>query len=232
MSKPERPWIVTPHRPIVKHEANLWTVDGRLPGTPVPRRMSIARRQDGTLVFYHAIPLEESALAEVLAWGRPAELVVGNASHGVDAAAFARKLGVKIYGPRADATRMRARWEMAGTLEDLPADPGVAFESVAGTKAGEPVELVRSGDRLSLVFCDAIQNHGEDGPLLTRLLGFRGGPRVVPIFRLLFTSDRAALKAHLLRLADLPGLTRLIPCHGAIVDHDAPAALRAAALGL
>jgi hypothetical protein len=184
------------------------------------------------VVCYHAIPLQESALAEVLAWGTPTQLVVGNASHGVDAAAFAKKLGVKLYGPRGDARRMRARWEMAGTLEDLPADPGVAFESVAGTKAGEPVELVRSGDRLSLIFCDAIQNHGEGGPLLTRLLGFRGGPRVVPIFKLLFTSDRAALKADLLRLAALPGLTRLIPCHGAIVDRDAPAVLRAAAAGL
>jgi hypothetical protein len=232
MPRPERPWIVTPHGPIVKHEANLWTVDGLLPGTPVPRRMAMARRQDGTVVCYHAIPLQESALAEVLAWGTPTQLVVGNASHGVDAAAFAKKLGVKLYGPRGDARRMRARWEMAGTLEDLPADPGVAFESVAGTKAGEPVELVRSGDRLSLIFCDAIQNHGEGGPLLTRLLGFRGGPRVVPIFKLLFTSDRAALKADLLRLAALPGLTRLIPCHGAIVDRDAPAVLRAAAAGL
>jgi hypothetical protein len=232
MPKSERPWIVTPHRPIVKHEPNLWTVDGRLPGTPVLRRMSIARRQDGTLVFYHAIPLAEAALAEVLAWGRPAELVVGNASHGVDAAAFARKLGVKIYGPLGDATRMRARWEMAGTLEELPADPGVAFEPVAGTKAGEPVELVRSDGRLSLVFCDAIQNHGEDGPLLTRLLGFRGGPRVVPIFKLLFMSDRAALRAHLLRLAGLPGLARLIPCHGAIVDRDPAGVLRAAAAQL
>jgi hypothetical protein len=66
MPRPERPWIVTPHGPIVKHEANLWTVDGRLPGAPVPRRMSMVRRQDGTLVFYHPIPLEEAALAEVL----------------------------------------------------------------------------------------------------------------------------------------------------------------------
>ena len=30
----------------------------------------------------------------------------------------------------------------------------------------------------------------------------------------------------------LPGLTRLIPCHGAIVDRDAPAVLRAAAEAL
>lgn len=232
MPRPERPWIVTPHSPLVKHEANLWTVDGRLPGAPIPRRMSMVRRQDGTVVFYHPIPLEEAALAEVRAWGTPAQLVVAHANHGVDAAAFAAKLGVKIYGPRADARRMRARWEMAGTLEDLPADPTVTFESVAGTKAGEPVELVRSGDRISLVFCDALQNHGEDGPLITRLLGFRGGPRVVPMFKLLFTSNREDLKAHLLRLADLPGLTRLIPCHGAIIERDAPAVLRAAAAGL
>jgi hypothetical protein len=68
MSKPERPWVVTPHGPLVKHEANLWTVAGRLPGAPITRRMAIARRRDGTLVFYHAIPLDDAALAEVLAW--------------------------------------------------------------------------------------------------------------------------------------------------------------------
>jgi len=232
MSKPERPWIVSPHGPLVKHEANLWTVDGMVPGAPIPRRMAIVRRRDGTLVFYHPIPLADAALAEVLAWGKPAELVVAHASHGVDTLPFARKLGVKVYGPRTDAVRMRARFEMAGTLEDLPADPEVIFQEVSGTKVGEPVEIVRSGDRTSLVFCDAFQNHGEDGPLFTRLLGFRGGPRVVPLFRLLFTRDKAALKVDLLELADLPGLTRLIPCHGAIVDRDAPAVLRRVALAL
>jgi hypothetical protein len=232
MPKPERAWIVSPHRPIVKHEANLWTVDGVVPGAPIPRRMAVVRRRDGTLVFYHPIPLDEAALAEVRAWGKPAQLVVAHSKHGVDATPFARKLGLGIYGPRADAPAMRARFDMAGTLEDLPADPDVHFESMAGTRAGEPVEVVRSGDRVSLVFSDALQNHGEGGPLLTRLLGFRGGPRVVPFFRLFGMSDRAALKAHLLRLADLPGLVRLIPCHGAIVDREAPAVLRAAASAL
>jgi hypothetical protein len=232
MPKPERPWIVSPHGPIVKHEENLWSVQGRLPGGPITRRMAIARRRDGTLIFYHPMPLEERALAEVLAWGRPAQLVVAHAAHGIDAIPFAKRLGIGIYGPRADEARLRRRFPMAGFLEDLPADPDVSFESLAGTKQGDPVELVRSGGKLSLVFSDAIQAHGDDAMAIFRLLGFRGPPRVVPIFRLLFTSDRAALKAHLTRLAERPGLARLVPCHGYIEEQDAAGALRRAAAAL
>lgn len=224
--------MVTPHEPIVKHEANLWTVQGKVPGGPVTRRMSIVRRRDGTLVFYHPIPLEEAALAEVLAWGRPAQLVVAHAAHGLDANPFAARLGLKIHGPRSDQARMRPRFDLAGTLEDLPADPDVRFESVTGTKFGEPVEVVRSGERVSLVFSDCIQAHGDSQPAFFRLLGFRGGPRVVPIFRLLFMSDRGALKAYLERLAGTPGLARLIPCHGFIEERDPAGALRAAAAAL
>jgi hypothetical protein len=232
MSKPERPWVVTPHGPIVEHEPNLWTVEGRLPGAPIPRRMSIVRRADGTLVFFHAIPLEEAALAEVLAWGRPTELVVAHAGHGLDAAPFAKRLGLKIYGPKEDQARMKVRWDMAGTLEDLPKDPGVSFESFQGTKMGDPVEIVRTGGRVTLVFSDVIQAHGDDQSLLFRLLGFKGDARVVPLFKYLFTRDRPALRAHLLRLAALPGLARLVPCHGAVVEQDAPGALRRAAAAL
>jgi hypothetical protein len=232
MPKPERPWLVTPHGPIVKHEANLWSVEGRLPGAPIPRRMSIVRRGDGTLVFFHAIPLEEPALAEVLGWGRPADLVIAHAGHGIDAAAFSKRLGLRIYGPRTDERRMRARWDLAGFLEDLPADPAVRFEPIEGTKAGDPVEVVRSGPRVSLVFSDVIQAHGDAQSLPFRLLGFQGDARVVPVFRLLFTRDRAALRAHLLRLAGIPGLARLIPCHGALVEQDAAGALRRAAEAL
>jgi hypothetical protein len=232
MSKPERPWTVSPHSLLVKHEPNLWSVEGKLPGGPITRRMAIVRRRDGTLVFYHPVPLDEPTLAEVLAWGRPAELVVAHAEHGLDATPFAKKLGVKIYGPRADEVRLRARFDLAGFLEDLPKDPDVSFESVAGSKSGEPVEVVRSGDRVSLVFSDAIQAHGQSQPLPFRLLGFKGGPRVIPLFRLLFTRDRAALKAHLARLAETPGLVRLIPCHGFIEEQDAAGALRRAAAAL
>jgi hypothetical protein len=232
MAKPPRPWIVTPHGPLRKLEPNLWTVEGRLPGATITRRMAIVRRRDGTLVFYHAIPLEERTLAEVLAWGRPAQLVVAHSAHGLDAAAFAKRLGVTLHGPRADEQGLRARFELAGFLEDLPRDPDVAFESLEGTKSGEPVEVVHSEGRVSLVFADAIQAHGQEQPLIFRLLGFAGEARVVPVFRFLFMRDRAALKAHLARLAETPGLARLVPCHGAIVEDDPAGALRRAAAAL
>jgi hypothetical protein len=58
------------------------------------------------------------------------------------------------------------------------------------------------------------------------LIGSSGGPRVTAVARLLLVRDKAALGDHLAELAELPGLTRLIPSHGAIVDHDAAGVLR------
>jgi hypothetical protein len=65
--------------------------------------------------------------------------------------------------------------------------------------------------------------------VLFRLLGFTGGPRVAPPFRLLYTTNRQALGAHLGRLAETAGLARLVPFHGDVIDVDPAAALRTVA---
>ena len=136
-------------------------------------------------------------------------------------------MGVKIYGPKANEAKLRARWEIAGTIDELPPDSAVAFESLDGTKTGEPVGIVRSGARVSLLFSDAYQDAtGYKLPLPLRILGFGGGPKVVPIFNWIFTKDKAALKAHLDRLAALPGLERIVPCHGSIKNTEAAATLK------
>lgn len=227
MAKPPRPWTVTPHDPLQKLEDNLWAVESRVPGLPIRRRMCIVKRSDGQLTFLNAVPLDDAALAEVTAWGQPAFLVIPHHQHGIDANGFVEKLGVKIYGPKANQEKMRAKWSVAGTLEELPADPNVKFESLDGTKTGEPVGIVRSGGRVSLLFNDAYQdNTGYPLPLPLRMLGFGGGPKVVPMFKWLFTRDKAALKAHLDRLAALPGLERIVPCHGAITTGGAAETLK------
>ncbi|MSP60858.1 MAG: hypothetical protein EXR72_11045 [Myxococcales bacterium] len=59
-----------------------------------------------------------------------------------------------------------------------------------------------------------------------------GGAKVPPVYKLLFTRDRVALRAHLLRLAALPGLSRLVPTHGRIESDDPAATLRAVAEAL
>jgi len=235
MPKPARPWTVLPHGPIEKVDDNLWTVTGDLPRVRVKgiRRMSIVRRSDGSLLFFHAIPLDEATLAEVRAWGQPAVLVVPHDQHTVDARAFAEKLALRVFGPTLNEKKLRRRVDLAGTLEQLEADPCVTFESLAGTKTGEAVGIVRSGERVSLLFADAVQAIPKETlPMVFRLLGMGGGPKVTPPFKLLFTNDKQALRAHLERLANLPGLTRLVPCHGTLTTADAAETLKSVAAAM
>ena len=231
-----RAWAVTPHAELEKIDDNLWAVEGKLPGAPIMRRMSIIKRSDGSLLFYHAIPLEDNLLDEIRAWGKPAFLVVGHNNHMVDAHAFREKLRLKLYGPKKSAEKIAARTTLDGTLEDIPADPNVLVVSCPGTKEGEPVAIVKSGGgtRVSLLFCDAVQNNpAETLPFIFRLIGFASvSPKVVPLFRLLFMSNRAELKQALLKFADTPNLSRIVPFHGAITNERAAEALRSAANAL
>jgi hypothetical protein len=38
--------------------------------------------------------------------------------------------------------------------------------------------------------------------------------------------DKKALRAQLERLAETPGLSRIVPCHGDLIERDASAVLR------
>ncbi len=229
-----RPWIVMPHGPIEKLDDNLWAVEGQVP-TPggIRRRMCIVRRGDDSLLFFHAMPLGDEAMAEIAAWGPPGALVLGHDQHAIDAEPFAARLGLPIFGPGPNLDKLRARGlSLAGSLADLPTDPAVRFEEAEGTRTGDAIGVVTSGERVSLLFADCIQNSPPDTVALPlRWLGFAGGPKVAPVFRLLFARDRSALGEHLSRLAALPGLSRLVPFHGSLVDAGAGDALRAAANG-
>ena len=98
MAKLPRPWIVTPHGPLEKHEDNLWTVEGDIPGLAARRRMAIVRLGDGRLVFFNAIPLEPAALCRSEGMGK-AHLAGGGAQptrhrrHALRAGAGPRRRG-------------------------------------------------------------------------------------------------------------------------------------------
>src|SRR3974390_2165241 len=145
MASLPRQWTVTRHEPVEKLDDNLWSVRGRVPGATFTRRMCIVRRGDGSLLFFHAIPLEEEALAEVQALGRPAILVVGHDQHCIDARPFAQRLGGPGVGPKGRADKIGRRVDLAGTLEDLPPDPAVSVVSVPGSRLADATAMVRSG---------------------------------------------------------------------------------------
>jgi len=234
MARAARPWIVTPHDPIEKLEDNLWAVRGNVPRLPFPRRMSIVKRADGTLLFFNAIPLTDAELDEVRAWGKPAVLVVPHDQHMIDARPFAEKLGLAVYGPKECEAKMRARADIAGMLDAVPADPNVRVEQVRGVKNAEAALVVTSGGgRVSLLVSDVIMNNTKAMlGFLPRVMGFAGHAKIVPVFRMMFLKDKPALKAHLESWATLPGLVRLVPSHGDVVATGAPEALRAAAATL
>jgi hypothetical protein len=229
-----RPWIVTPHGPIEKIDDNLWALSSSVPGIKSHRRMSIVRRGDGSLLFYNAVPMDERTLEEVRAWGRPSLLVITHDQHMVDGDAFREKLGLAVYCPKESDAKVRARTPVTGNMDDLPSDPSIGWDSAVGTRMNEPVMFVTSGDgaRVSIVTSDVFQNSSAKSlPFAFRLLGF-AGPRTPPLFKLLFLKDRGALRAAMERWAATPGLARIVPSHGDVVDRDPAAVLARAAAAL
>lgn len=236
MAKTPRPWTVTPHSAIETIDDNLWGVVSAVPGFPkhsgMDRRMAMVKLGDGRLVFHNAVPLDDAALAKVRAWGTPAILIVPMHLHAMDSHAFREKLGVKVYTSSATIDKVREIVAVDGTLEELPADASMRCAPLAGTRFGEAAWIVKSGPRASLLLCDAVQNNRPGkgfGGFMFKLMGFTGDePRTPPLYKRRAISDRAALKADLLRLADTPDLARLVPSHGDLVTGDAAGALRKA----
>jgi hypothetical protein len=238
MSKPPRPWTVLPHGPLEQLEENLYAIESAVPGIPgLRRRMAIVRRADGGLLFFNGVPVGEDALARIRALGTPAMLVVPQHLHMIDAHAFRDRLGVRVYAPAATRALVAERVAVDGAFEDIPPDPAVSVITVSGFRTGEGMAVVRSADRVSLVVADLVLNvpnaPGFRG-LLFRLLGFTGDrPKLPAPVRLRVLRDPGALRAQLEELARTPGLARIVPSHGAIVDRDPARALReiAASLG-
>ncbi len=226
-----RPWVVTPHAPIQELTENLWLVESQVPKVPINRRMAIVKLSDGKLLFFHAVPLDDATLEKVKAWGTPAYLVIAHHQHGVDADAFQKKLDLKLYGPKRDEAKMRKKLDVDGTFEALPKDPAYELVPVGGASHGEPAIVVHHASGTSAIFSDAYMNVLRGG-LLMKLAGFVGPDKCPPFFRFRFVEDKPALKAFFERLAALPRLQHLVPCHGEVRSTDAAAALRKIAAAL
>ncbi|HEY0136880.1 MAG TPA: hypothetical protein VGB85_22515, partial [Nannocystis sp.] len=73
---------------------------------------------------------------------------------------------------------------------------------------------------------------GFTGFIFRHITRSSGGPRVSRIAKFFLVKDRKAFKEHLLRLADLPALQRMIVSHHLMVHDDAAGAIRQAAATL
>ena len=235
MAKPTDAWTVLPHEPPVRLAENLWWTRGTLPRLPLRRVMTIARLADGRLVVHNGIALEDAAMREIDGWGTPAFLIVPNAFHRQDAAAYKRRYpSLRVLAPRGARAKVEQVVPVDGVLEDFPADDAVRFEPVHGVADAEGAMLVKSADGTTLVLTDAVFNMepkpGVLGFFLTTLFGWAPGPRVSRLAKWLLVKDASALRRDLERWAELPDLVRLVVAHENVATGDeARAALRTAA---
>jgi hypothetical protein len=230
MAKAARPWTVLSPSPLRTIDDNIWCIDDGVPGLPgATRRMVIVRRSDGKLLFYNAVPVGEDTLAAVRALGTPAQLFITNRFHTIDAAAFRDKLGLDAYGPPKTLEDVRKAVPVAPYAE-LPPDPAIAVQTVDGFKTGEGVLVVKSGPRATVVVSDLLvnQRHGRGfNGFMMRLAGFTGDrPKLPKVVKMRILENASAVRETLVRLADTPGLVRVIPSHGDIVDKDPAGVLR------
>ncbi len=237
MAKEHRPWTVLRHDPITKHEDNLWSVEGDVPGMGLRRRMTLARMADGRIVVHNAVCVDEATMKQITDWGDPAVLIVPNGWHRLDAYAWRERFSKsRVYCPEGSAKRVREVIEVDGFCEDLKGDDSVRYETLDGVGKAEGVLTVHSGSKVARVFNDLLFNQpdlpGFAGWVMKHITDSTGGPKVTRIGKLFMMKERVAVQAHLLKLANETGTSRLIPGHGEVVETDAAAVLRAVANAL
>jgi hypothetical protein len=233
--KPPRPWKVFPHAPLREVEDGLWVLDATVPGIPghaFPRTMTVVRLDDGSLLLHNAIPADEPTMAELAGLGPISTLVLPSAFHCIDAHAMAARTGARVLCPAASRRKIEEVVRVDGDLSALPPGRSVRWEPLAGNALGEGVLVVERGGRLSYVVCDvllAVPNLPGFWGLVWRLAGFTGRIGPTALWRRKVMTDAGALRRDLLRLAGAPGLVRIVPSHGPILDRDPAGLLRGVA---
>jgi hypothetical protein len=234
MAEKPRPWTVLDNEPIEQLSANLWTVGGALPGMSLKRRMTLIRRPDGRIVIHNAIALDDASMEQIERWGEPAELIVPNAWHRLDANAYTQRYKrLRVFAAKQAVDRVSEQVRVHGTWQDFAADKTVSARPLPGAeRSGEAAFVVHDQGKTTLVFNDVFFNHphveGSMGVVM-RLLGSTGEAKVTRVAKWLMLSDASEFAATLVQLANLPGLSALIPGHGTPVLSNAAATLARAA---
>ncbi len=238
MPQPFEEWTVLPHGRVRLLAENLVTVTGELqmPLGEFPRRMTVARMDDGALVVFSAIALNEAEMRALDAWGVVSYLVVPGDLHRMDVKAWKQRYpDAKVIAP----VGAREKVEQVVPVDDTRvefADPKVRFVVVPGTEQHEAALEVDTPTGTTLVVNDLIWNLDDRpgfGGWLFHLAGFTGSlPRIPTLVELAAIKDKEPLRAQLEAWASNPRLERILVAHGDIVDRDATGVLRGLANSL
>lgn len=237
MPKTHREWRVLPHRPLQQLSERVWRLEGDLDSMPLKRVMTIVRRGDGGLVVHNAIAADDPTMAAIAALGEIRALIVPNAFHRLDAAAFhARFPAAQVICPAGARAKVADVVPVAATYDQIASDGVVELQTIDGTKGREGAMIVRDRDGTTVVLNDLVFNMphlpGFQGFVLKHVTASSGGVRISRLARLALVSKKPAVRAHLERLAALPDLRRVIVSHHETIDRDPAGALARIAASL
>jgi hypothetical protein len=232
MTHPFQEWTVLPHGKLVQIDENILTVVGELhmPLMDLPRRMTVVRLRDTSLVIFSAIALDEDEMTALEAYGRPAVLLVPSDKHRLDAKTWKdRYPEIEVAAP--EGAREKVEETVAvDTVSPRFDDPNVQFVTVPGTRGREAALVVRTHAGTTLVLNDVVGNIRDAagfGGWLLHLAGFAGKEAQIPaVVKMAVIEDKQALRAQLLQWSQIDSLVRILVSHGSPIEDNPRQALR------
>jgi hypothetical protein len=225
-------WTVLPHGRLREIDYGLLTVVGQIP-MPLgnfPRRMTVVGLSGKRTALFSPIPLAEAEMDRIEALGEPAFLIIPGCHHRLDARPFhARYPKAKVVTPSGARDMVSEAVPVDLVLDQLK-DADTSFLTVAGTANRESALLVRRPGGASLLVNDIIAHvanpRGPGAWLMARLFGFGATRPAIPRpIRKKLVAEPDALAAQLEQWAATPGLVRVIPSHGEVIDREPAAEL-------
>jgi hypothetical protein len=226
--------VVYPHGAIAPICDGLWQVQGSLP-MPLTRNMTIYRLpNDGGLLLYSVVALNDDGMAALERLGRPTVLVVPHPFHIMDAAFYKQRYPELVVVAPVHAAKRLSKNFPGEISVDFSPDEGLArfhleHRVVPGLKYTEIVlDLPVDGGR-ALLFTDAFTATKPKG-LVDRILSApRGGVGLARMVRFRQVTDRKALRAFFNELAEIRDLRYLLTSHGHAITKNCSDVLRHAA---
>ena len=238
MTQPFQQWTVLPHGKLVQVDEGILTVVGEIhmPLMDLPRRMTVVRLADASLVVFSAIALDEDEMSALEAYGRPEVLIVPSDKHRLDAKTWKdRYPEIEVVAP--DGARAKVE-EVVPVDTAAPRfdDPNVQFVTVPGTRGREAALVVRTPNGTTLVLNDVVGNIRDAagfGGWLLHLAGFAGKEAQVPaVVKMAVIDDTKALRTQLLQWAEIESLVRILVSHGSVIEENPRQVLRDLAASL
>ncbi len=232
MTQPFQQWTVLPHGKLVPIDENILTVVGEIhmPLMDLPRRMTVVRLRDASLVVFSAIALDEDEMAALEAYGRPSVLIVPSDKHRLDAKTWKdRYPEIEVVAP--EGARAKVEESVAvDTVSPRFDDPNVQFVTVPGTRGREAALVIRTHAGTTLLLNDVVGNIRDAagfGGWLLHLAGFAGKEAQIPaVVKMAVIEDKKALRAQLLQWAEIDSLIRILVSHGSPIEDNPRQVLR------